>query len=157
MKFIKWLLIVVLALAALLVGGGYFLSPKFVVTRSTVIQAPAERVYGFVASPRAWKQWSVWNQRDPKMRIEYSGAEQGTGSKWSWKSESEGNGEMTITRAEPSNSPAWHFVTFPAARSLAQIFAVQGCVGADSWPCRSTPANSSQRSRSSMTARIGPS
>lgn len=99
-KFIKWLVIALAVLVAILVVGGYLISPKFKVTRSTVINAPAERVYGFVSSPRAWKQWSAWNQRDPKMKIEYSGPEHGTGAKWSWKSESQGDGVMTLTRAE---------------------------------------------------------
>lgn len=128
MKFLKWLLVGVIALAALLVGGGYLLSSKFVVTRSTVINAPAEKVYGFVASPRAWKQWSVWNRRDPKMRIEYSGPEHGTGSKWSWKSESEGDGEMTLTRTEPSKLVAFdlYFPDFGTTSKGELTFEAQG-------------------------------
>lgn len=128
MKFIKWVLIAVVALGAVLVGGGYFLSPKFKVTRSTVVNAPAERVYGFVASPRAWKQWSVWNQRDPKMRIEYTGPEQGTGAKWAWKSESQGDGEMTLTQAEPSKLIAFdlYFPDFGTTSKGVLTFEAQG-------------------------------
>ena len=65
----KWLAIIVLALAAVLVIGGYFISPTFSVTRSTVIAAPPEKVYALVADPRHWKERSVWNQRDPAMKI----------------------------------------------------------------------------------------
>src|SRR5713101_409319 len=101
MKILKWILIVVLALLAVLVIGGYLLSPRFTVSRSITINAPADKVDSFVANPRGWKQWSVWNRRDPAMQIEYSGPESGTGAKWSWKSKSQGDGTMTFTATEP--------------------------------------------------------
>jgi uncharacterized protein YndB with AHSA1/START domain len=101
MKLLKALLILLVALAALLYGGGLLLSPKFKVSRSQQIQAPPELVYGLIADPRHWKQWSVWNQRDPAMQIEYSGPASGTGAVWSWKSKSEGDGKMTFSAAEP--------------------------------------------------------
>lgn len=102
MKILKWILIVVLALVAVLVVGGYLLSPKFTVSRSITVNAPADKVYGLVASPRQWKQWSVWTQRDPAMQIEYAGPESGAGAKWTWRSKSEGDGSMTFTAAEPA-------------------------------------------------------
>jgi len=107
MNILKWILIVVLALLAVLVVGGYLLSPKFTVSRSVTINAPADKVYAFVASPRNWKEWSVWNRRDPAMQIEYSGPESGTGSKWSWKSKTQGDGAMTLTATEPARKVAF--------------------------------------------------
>lgn len=101
MKLLKALLILIVALAALLYGGGLLLSPKFKVSRSQQVQAPPEQVYGLIADPRHWKQWSVWNQRDPGMQIEYSGAAAGTGAVWAWKSKSEGDGRMSFSAAEP--------------------------------------------------------
>src|SRR5882672_10981835 len=94
MKVLKWILIVVLALLAVLVIGGYLLSPKFTVSRSITINAPADKVYAFVANPKSWKQWSVWNQRDPAMEIVYSGPESG-------------NGAMTFTSTEPARKVAF--------------------------------------------------
>ncbi|NRF68011.1 SRPBCC family protein [Aquincola sp. S2] len=112
MKILKILLIVIGLLAAVLFGGGMFLSPQFKVTRSVMIAAPADRIYGLIADPREWKRWSVWNQRDPKMKIEYSGPPSGTGAAWSWKSESEGDGRMTFTEAVPGRHVAYELV-FP--------------------------------------------
>ena len=103
----KWLAIIVLALAAVLVIGGYFISPTFSVTRSTVIAAPPEKVYALVADPRHWKEWSVWNQRDPAMKIEYSGPASGVGAGWAWQSKTEGDGKMTFTAAEPAQRLAY--------------------------------------------------
>ena len=101
LKTLKWILALVVLLAAVLLVGGLLLSPRFSITRSAQIAAPPERVYGLVASPRAWKQWSVWNQRDPQMQMSYSGAETGAGAVWEWKSASQGDGRMRFTAAEP--------------------------------------------------------
>lgn len=107
MKILKWLLAVVLLLAAVLVLGGYLISPKFAVSRSTVVAAPPAKVYALVAEPRRWKDWTVWNRRDPAMQMDYSGPPSGEGAAWSWQSASEGNGRMTFTAAEPDRRVAY--------------------------------------------------
>lgn len=100
MKVLKWLLGTVLLLAAVLLIGGLLLSPKFTVTRSVTLAAPPDKVYALVADPRRWKEWTVWNRRDPAMAIEYFGPPSGAGAGWAWKSQSEGDGRMTFTAAE---------------------------------------------------------
>lgn len=107
MKFFKWAVGGVLGLVALLALGGLFLSGSFQVSRSTLVAAPAERIYPLVAEPRRWKDWSVWNQRDPAMAITYSGPPSGVGAVWEWKSKSEGDGRMTFTAAEPGRRAAF--------------------------------------------------
>jgi uncharacterized protein YndB with AHSA1/START domain len=93
--------LLVVVLAVVLVGGGLMLSPTFTVTRSADIAAPPDKVYALVANPREWGRWAAWHQRDPAMKIEYSGAASGAGAGWSWKSASEGEGKMTFTAAQP--------------------------------------------------------
>ena len=134
-KILKWLVAAAIALAVLVLGGGYLLSPKFTVTRSTLVNAPAEKVYGFVASPRAWKQWAVWNQRDPDMKISYSGPEQGTGAKWSWESKSQGNGSMTLTRADPPHAVDFdlYFVDFDTTSKGELSFSPEGNATRVTW------------------------
>jgi uncharacterized protein YndB with AHSA1/START domain len=107
LKLLKWALIVLIGLVALLFAGGYALSPKFSAVRSTSIAAPADKVYALVADPREWKRWTVWNQRDPAMQIAYSGPPSGAGAGWAWKSKSEGDGKMTFTAAEPNRRLAY--------------------------------------------------
>jgi uncharacterized protein YndB with AHSA1/START domain len=101
MRLLKWALGLVLLLALVLVVGGYMLSPTFKVTRSITVAAPADKVYALLVDPRRWKEWSVWNQRDPSMQITYSGPDSGSGAAWAWKSKTEGDGRMTFTAAEP--------------------------------------------------------
>ena len=101
MRILKWVLGLVAILALVLVGGGLLLSPHFRIERSTQIQAPPDKVYALIAEPRRWKDWSVWNRRDPQMKMAYFGATSGAGAGWSWVSDSEGAGKMTFTSAEP--------------------------------------------------------
>jgi uncharacterized protein YndB with AHSA1/START domain len=112
MKFIQWTLAVVGAVALIAVGVGVFLPSKFEVRRSVDINAPAAKVYDLVADPRLWAKWSVWQRRDPKMDVTYSGPPFGQGAKWAWKSASEGTGSMEFVRVEP-NRRIEYTLSFP--------------------------------------------
>ena len=82
MKILKWVLGVVITLAAVLVLGGMALSPKFKVSRSITINAPADKVYALLADPRRWKEWSVWNRRHGRQGLRRrAGQPEGTGRK----------------------------------------------------------------------------
>jgi hypothetical protein len=83
MKWLKRAVLTVAAIIALLLGIGLLLPSGFKVQRSVVVNAPAARVYPLIADPRQWKNWAVWNQRDPAMQMQYSGPDSGTGAKWS--------------------------------------------------------------------------
>ena len=100
MKILKTVLIAIAGLAALLLLIGFLLPGKYQVTRSIDVNAPMIKVYPLVYDPKAWARWGVWNQRDPAMKMTYSGAPAGVGAKWAWESKSQGNGSMELTRAE---------------------------------------------------------
>ena len=55
LKLLKWFVIVVVGLVAVLFVVGYHLSPKFTVTRSASIAAPGQRVYALISDPREWR------------------------------------------------------------------------------------------------------
>lgn len=125
MTILKVSLGIVVLLAALLVGGGLLLPGTFHLERSTVAQATPDQVYALVASPRQWKQWAVWNQRDPQMQIDYTGPESGAGAGWAWKSKQEGDGRMEMTAVEPGRqvSYALYFPGFDKPSTGALRFA----------------------------------
>lgn len=135
MRWIKKLALIVLALAALLLGGGMLLSPKFSVTRSVQVQASPDKLYALVANPRHWKQWSVWNQRDPAMVIEYSGPESGSGAAWAWHSKTEGDGKMSFTAADPGQRVAYdlYFPDFGTTSKGEFLFVANGSGTTVSW------------------------
>lgn len=98
LKILKYLVgILVLVLAV-----GFLLPSTYSAERSVTINAPVDKVFPLVANHKEWKRWSVWNQRDPNMQMTYSGPEMAAGSKWSWKSKSEGNGGMEFSAVEPN-------------------------------------------------------
>jgi uncharacterized protein YndB with AHSA1/START domain len=128
MKLLKWVVIALIGLAVLMFGGGALLPQQFTVSRSVVVNAAPDKVYSLVVSPRRWKDWSVWNQRDPAMQITYSGAESGPGAVWSWKSASEGDGKMTFVAAEPGRRLAYelYFPDFGTTSGGELRLAAQG-------------------------------
>lgn len=100
---------------------GFLLPSAFKAERSVTINAPSEKIYPLVANTRTWKQWTVWNQRDPNMEITYAGPESGVGAKWSWKSKSEGNGGMEFTAAEPSKKLSYKLTFDDMAPTKGEI------------------------------------
>ncbi|MGH1978319.1 SRPBCC family protein [Rothia sp. L_38] len=70
-------------------------------TRSTVIDAPLERVRSLLEDLHAWENWSPWQEQDPAMQQTYSGAERGVGAKMAWAGNKKaGEGRMTVVTAE---------------------------------------------------------
>lgn len=74
------------------------------VERSATMAAPPERVYEQIADFHRWTAWSPWEDVDPDMRREYSGAGSGVGAVYSWSGNRKaGAGRMTVVEAtEPS-------------------------------------------------------
>jgi uncharacterized protein YndB with AHSA1/START domain len=112
MKFLIRGIVILIALILLLLGVGLLLPSQFKVQRSIEIAAPASRVYPLIAAPAAWKKWSVWNQRDPAMKVEYAGPAAGSGARWTWQSASEGNGAMEFVDAVPDQRIGYR-LSFP--------------------------------------------
>jgi uncharacterized protein YndB with AHSA1/START domain len=112
MKWFKRILIGMVALVLLFAAVGLALPSQFRVERSVLIAAPADKVYPLIASPAEWKRWTAWNRRDPAMRIEYGGPAAGAGARWSWRSDTEGNGTMEFTEAVPGQRLAYR-LSFP--------------------------------------------
>ena len=124
----KWTAIIVVLLSVGLVGGGMLLPATFQVSRSVTVNASPDKLYALVADPRGWKQWSVWNQRDPAMKIEYSGPESGVGATWAWQSQTEGDGKMSFTAAEPGKRVGFdlYFPDFGTTSKGELVFTPEG-------------------------------
>lgn len=91
---------IVIGVILLVIIIGIMMLPKnVVVERSTVINAPVSLVYDQVNELENWANWSVWAQRDPDMKTEYSGEDKGAGSTYCWEGDPDktGKGCLTIT------------------------------------------------------------
>ncbi|MGL4175475.1 MAG: SRPBCC family protein [Dermatophilaceae bacterium] len=74
----------------------------YTVTRSTTIDAPAERIRPLLSDFHEWPAWSPWEDVDPGMRRTYSGAERSVGASYAWEGNRKaGKGGMTITADAP--------------------------------------------------------
>lgn len=74
----------------------------FEVTRSTTIDAPPERVHALLDDFRRWREWSPWEDLDPDLRREYSGADRGVGARYAWEGNRKaGKGSMEIVESTP--------------------------------------------------------
>ncbi|HEX6927814.1 MAG TPA: SRPBCC family protein [Gammaproteobacteria bacterium] len=68
--------------------------------RSTLIQAPASEVFPHVSDFRKWRAWSPWEELDPALKRNYSGAARGEGAVYAWKgNRNVGTGRMEIIDA----------------------------------------------------------
>ena len=97
MIILKRAVLSLLIIIVLMATVGFMLPSEYRVARTVVIDAPAEDVYQLVVDLREWRDWGVWFKRDPQMVVEYSGPVKAIGMKSNWLSETQGNGEMTIT------------------------------------------------------------
>jgi uncharacterized protein YndB with AHSA1/START domain len=74
----------------------------FEVVRSTTIAAPPDRVHGLIDDFHAWRQWSPWEDVDPSLERDYSGAQSGVGARYAWEGNRKaGKGNMEIVDSKP--------------------------------------------------------
>ena len=94
---------VLLILLILLVLIGLLLPPSAEVERSIVIDAPPDEIFPQLNSMRAFNTWSPWGG-DADTRYEFSGPEQGAGSRMTWQSDSAqaGFGAQEIVASVPA-------------------------------------------------------
>lgn len=97
----KKVLIILATLPVLWFTAAAFMPSKVVISRNLDMLAPAEEVFAQFNNLHQWKNWSYWEQADPKMQSTYAGPEAGVGSSHTWISETMGNGSITIVESTP--------------------------------------------------------
>ena len=100
---LKWLFYLIAAIAIIIVGGSFLLPAQAVVTRSTEIAAPPDKVFAIVGDLRNFNEFSPWADIDPGIEYTFEGPESGVGQTMKWTSEKAdvGSGSQTITKYEP--------------------------------------------------------
>jgi Polyketide cyclase / dehydrase and lipid transport len=68
----------------------------FRVERAIDVKAPPEKIFPLINDFRQWVSWSPYENKDPAMKRNYSGAESGKGAVYGW----EGNGNVGAGRME---------------------------------------------------------
>lgn len=102
MKFIKFLLFVILIV---IIGGVIYFATQdgnYSIEKSKVINAPKSVVYNIVQDYKTWGKWGPWKAEEPEMIFSYPEQTAGIGGAYSW--EGSMNGSMKTTAAVPNTS-----------------------------------------------------
>jgi hypothetical protein len=101
---------VAIALVVLVIGLLAYASTRpdsFSVRRSTLIGAPAERIFPLIANLKSMNTWNPFVEPDPAIKIAYTGPDSGKGAAHTWSGNSKvGAGRIEITDATPSSRVA---------------------------------------------------
>lgn len=75
----------------------------FRITRSAVLPASPQMLFGLVNNLREWEEWSPWAKLDPNARNTYAGPDMGVGAIFGWSGNTKvGEGQMTIIESVPA-------------------------------------------------------
>ena len=94
---------IVVAIAVVLIAAVLFVATRpsgVPIRRSARIDAAPDRIFPLINDLRQWQKWSPYEDIDPNLKRDYSGAASGEGAVYAWEgNEKVGAGRMQITRA----------------------------------------------------------
>lgn len=127
---VKKILLFVVGLIVLLLLIGFVLPRKFELTKSEVINAPADYVFEEINNLERWPNWSYWNTLDPNMEVKYSEQKAGTGASYEWKGNSDvGEGKLAITESKPNESVACDLFFMQAEEASKAVYQLEPTEG----------------------------
>lgn len=102
MKFVKWVLAVVVALGLVFGLGSLLLPASTHVERSITIERSPEQVFATLNSFERFGAWSPWAEYDPQAKYTFEGPASGVGARMRWTgNRSVGSGSQEITESVP--------------------------------------------------------
>ena len=116
MKFLKYILFLLLILA---IGFAIYIAVQpneFSVTRTRNIQAPPAVIYNNVSDFKNWEAWSSWVEEKPDTKITLSDKTVGVGGSYTWEDD-DGVGTMKTIAVDPNKSinQEMQFGEFPSS------------------------------------------
>lgn len=130
---LKALLIIVAVLAVALGGVVAYAAisqpDSFRVQRTTIIDAPPEKLIGILTDLRRGAEWSPYEKKDLAMKKTFSGPASGPGARLAWDGNSDvGAGTLTVADVTPSRVTLDLEMTRPmkASNTVEYSFAPQG-------------------------------
>lgn len=102
MKFLKYLLFLILFVVGIALLSALFIPRTYEVKRQVYIELPSDSVFAFVSQLKNQGRYSVWAKMDPNMKVEFEGADGTVGFLMRWDSpiDSVGAGEQEIVGME---------------------------------------------------------
>lgn len=137
---IKTLLLSVLGLLVLAIAVISLIAAQrpdtFRVSRSQVIAAPPERLFGQINDLRVFNSWNPFVLKDPQVQGRYSGPAAGPGAHYDFEGKKSGSGSIEITDATPASQVRMRLaMTAPFAVSNVVTFSLvpQGATTQVTW------------------------
>ncbi len=143
MKFLKWLMIIIVVIVGIVMIYGASQPSQMTVQESIVINAPASQVFEEIRDFNAWDKWSAWSKIDTTMEQSYEGEMGKVGYKNSWESENPmvGNGSQEVveireneymkTKMLFNESAEENFASFELSEDDGETTVVWDMVGAE--------------------------
>ncbi len=98
---LKTILLVTLGLVLLAIAAVLLLAARqpdtFRVQRSTLVAAPADRIFPLIADLRQMNSWNPFVKRDPQVKGSYSGPAAGPGATYVFEGKQAGSGSLRVT------------------------------------------------------------
>lgn len=100
MKFLKYLLITLLGLVAIILIVAAIAPKDFHAGSDIVINKPSQEVYDYVKLLKNQGNYDNWSRQDPNIERHYEGTDGTAGFTYTWKSKKVGDGKQVITKLE---------------------------------------------------------
>lgn len=101
---LKKILIGLGTLIALFLIVALFLPKTVTVSRSIVINKPAQEIYDKVADFNYYTKWNTWSQMEPTAKNTMSGTPKESGHSWTWEGDKVGAGSLVIEKVDPGKA-----------------------------------------------------
>jgi uncharacterized protein YndB with AHSA1/START domain len=119
------LIVIAVLIAGVLIAAA--MQPSaFRIERSTVVNAPPEKVFPLINDLRAFNTWNPFLKMEPESKLTYTGPAQGKGAAYSWEGRKTGAGNMEITDTTPSRITMGLEFTKPFAAKNVAEFSMEG-------------------------------
>jgi Polyketide cyclase / dehydrase and lipid transport len=100
LEMLQTILLIALAALALLSIYAATRPATFRVQRTTVIKAPAPKIFALINDLKSFNNWNPYERKDPSVKGSYSGTASGVGAAYAWDSRKVGAGRMEITASQ---------------------------------------------------------
>jgi Polyketide cyclase / dehydrase and lipid transport len=134
---IKIILIVIAVAIVALLAYATTKPDAYTVSRSQLINAPADKLHAIINTPREFEKWSPYSPRDPQMKNTYSGPANGVGARNDFAGNNQvGAGSVEIIRSTAPSEVAMKLTMlkpFNAVNDVVYSLKPQGAATEVTW------------------------
>ena len=108
MNIIITILLIIAGITLLLLIIALFTKKKYYVQREIIINAPLQKVFGYIKQLKNWDNFNKWAMADPDMKREFKGTDGTVGFIYAWNGNKKaGEGEKEIRAIVEGKSFGW--------------------------------------------------